>query len=618
MKAINRVRSIFFYRRKKLFILLFLIALFLPLSVFSQQKAGCIIPKDLIKIYREELSESTQLLTRQGWMLLSDDKNVELVVDGSAVTYHLVVWSRSQGIIEDYIYLYYYEGLSNYVEWITNHHCYSEYSRQLKSEFPNLSEEKVGATSKIIFPSLEEYRIMLTERKGSHQMLNDYFISVYNKAEMDSLIAVQNVSQQSKDLILKQKKETIERAFIETEKLISEGKLEEALLIIEKLPLDVPEYRVEIQLKRDQLQKNIKEKNINKLMKEGETFFAERALKNARQKYQEVLILDGNHEDASLRIKQIDEMLKMFSLQSTTAYDYKSLNPDNYSDFQRQMAFEIDKITAKLTSGSLDYTFTLLFDSLGKNRSSYEIRNSSVPDLERSLSLLTTSSLLKPTYKEKVLVGSRSIIDIRLDWSVDRFKIKKRQDKVKLRSSSKLYSEREVVEKFLNQEDMPIGRYFFDMKVKTMNGRDYKDISLKKYKTVGPEAIFYSMLFPGAGTLAATQGKKGGWAMASFLVVGGGSLTAYLFHKNMEKKISTFENGNPDGLEESDITKLKKNSNLLKYTSYVGGGISAVIYVSDMFNAFAKGIKNMKRSKELRKALKKEPIEIVGEKIVSY
>lgn len=46
------------------------------------------------------------------------------------------------------------------------------------------------------------------------------------------------------------------------------------------------------------------------------------------------------------------------------------------------------------------------------------------------------------------------------------------------------------------------------------------------------------------------------------------------------------------------------NSLYLMTGSYIGLGISGVIYISDVFNALAKGINNLKQSKELRRKLK--------------
>lgn len=616
METIGKIITGFFTGNKRRISRLFLLFLFMPTINFAQSKADCIILNDLMKIYWEDLMKSTRLLTQNDWMLISDDKNVDLIVDGDKVNYHLVVWSRSQGIVEDYLYLYYYEGLFNYVEWITNQQCYAEYSNQLKRQFRNFNEEKSGNTTKTIFSSSEEYQIVLTERKGSHQMLNDYFISIYNKKEIDSLVSIQREFHQSEQLIINQKREEIENAFRDVEILVSKENFEEALLIIEKLPLDIPEYRTEIQSKRDQLQKSIREKKIKVLLEEGEALFAERSLKSARQKYQDVLLLDVNHDKASSRIKQIDEMQEVLSLRSVTIYDYRTLNPDAYRTFQQKMLGDINRIIDEAPQGSLDYTFTLFFDTLGVNKSFFEIRNSTVGHIEKSLTQMATNNSMQPTYKDNILVKSSAVIDVRINWETYPFKIKKKQNRVKVRSSSKLYSEKEIVEQFLNQEDMPTGRYFFDMKIKERGGRDYVDISLEKYKVVGPEAFFYSMLLPGAGTVAATQGKKGGWAMASFLIVGGGSLTAFLFHRDMNKRVEAYESGELGVPEGTDIAKLKKNSNILKYTSYVGFGISGVIYIYDIFNAFAKGIKNMKKSKELRNALKKEPTEIMNNPIV--
>ena len=86
--------------------------------------------------------------------------------------------------------------------------------------------------------------------------------------------------------------------------------------------------------------------------------------------------------------------------------------------------------------------------------------------------------------------------------------------------------------------------------------------------------------------------------MSTFLIFGAGSLVCWYYSDKL-----------------SDNPTTTDKAKWLKYGSYACVGVAGVIYISDVINAFVKGIKNMKNSKALRKSLKEGGIEVSKENI---
>lgn len=591
---------IYFIIKKGGAFLKFLFVLFFFLvaeNTFSQNKSECLSNNQLVKISKGTISEISTLLNNEKWLLISNEVNVPLVIGQDSLEFNLAVWQYSLGYEETFIYLYYRDKLSNYIEYKTNESCYNslmDYCKfSLGTEFQKYSDNKA---SYISYKKSSNLNIVFSKYNENSK---DFSVFYCNKIQIDSLLNEKRNERLKAEEEVRIKLAMVVRGMTVSDSLRKLDMLDEALSALEPVYGLVPSYNKSIQEKMDMLRSEIVRKKIIRLTSEAENLFANRNLAEAKNKFKEILLLDSKNETAKKRITQIDKMQEVLSSRSLMVYDYATLNPDAYQDIGRQLTEEVNFSVSQFSSGQLNFNFNIFFDTAGNNLSFYEVLNSSVNRFSDVLSSLSRSSLLEPTQKEEILVSSKSFIPVNLNWNTREVEIIKKKSKININPDNGFDLKKGFISDYLADSIMPRGRYYFDVKNKTLNSvMQFSDIKLKKYKTVGAEAALYSMLMPGAGTLAATQGRKGYAALSTFLIFGAGSLVCWYYSDQLSRDAAS-----------------ANNAKWLKYGSYACIGVAGVIYVSDVINAFAKGIKNMKNSKALRKSLKDGPVEISKENI---
>lgn len=578
-------------------LLFFFLCFFGSSGAFSQNSSGCLSNNQLIKISKGAISEISTLLNNEKWLLISNEVNVPLFIGQDTLDYNLAIWQYSLGYEETFIYLFYKDKISNYIEYKTNEACYNDLMDFCKLNYGADSQKFSDNNAvQINFKKSSDLNIIFANTNDNHPRFSVYYC---NKNQIDSLINVKKSIRLKAEEEAKQRLATVVHGIAVSDSLRKLDMLDEALSSLATVHGLMPSLDKQIEVKMDNLKSEIILKKITQLTSEGEQLFVKRDLVAAKKIFKEILLLDSKNETANKRISQIDKMLDVLSSRSLMMYDYGILNPDAYQNIVRQLTEELNFNVSQFPAGQLNFNFNILFDTAGKNLSFYEILHSSVSNFNLLLSSLSQNSLLEPTQKEGILVGSKSFIPVNLNWNTSEVEIKKKKSKINITPDRGFGLRDDFISDYMADSTMPRGHYYFDVKNKTLNsGMQFSDIKLKKYKTTGPEAALYSMLMPGAGTLAATQGRKGYAALSTFLFFGAGSLVCWYYSNKLSGDAAS-----------------ANNAKWLKYGSYACVGVAGVIYVSDVINAFAKGIKNRKSSKALRKALKEGPIEVSKENI---
>lgn len=586
---------------KKIFsfskLLLFFLCFWISTNSFSQNSSGCLSNNQLVTISQGTISEISSLLNKEKWLLISNESNVPLVIGQDSIDFNLAIWQYSMGYEETFVYLYYHNKISNYIEYKTNESCYNnliDYCKlNYKTDSQKFSENNIVH---INFLKSNSLNIIFSKTNDNYPRYSIYYC---NKNQIDSLINVKKSIRLKAEEEAKERLTKVIRGIAISDSLHKLDMLDEALSSLESIFEIIPSFDKQIEMKMDYLKSEIILKEISLLTSEGEQLFAKRDLVAAKNKFKKILLLDSKNETAKKRISQIDKMLDVLSSRSLMMYDYEILNPDAYQNIHRELCEKLNYNASQYPKGQLNFNFNILFDTAGNNLTFYEILNSSISQFNVVLSSLAQNSLLEPTQKEGILVSSKSFIPVNLNWDTREVEIKKKKTKFIINPRNGFGMKEDLISEYLADSTMPRGRYYFDVKNKTLNsGMQFSDIKLKKYKTTGPEAALYSMLMPGAGTMAATQGRKGYAAMSTFLIFGAGSLVCWYYSDKL-----------------SDNPTTTDKAKWLKYGSYACVGVAGVIYISDVINAFVKGIKNMKNSKALRKSLKEGGIEVSKENI---
>ena len=99
--------------------------------------------------------------------------------------------------------------------------------------------------------------------------------------------------------------------------------------------------------------------------------------------------------------------------------------------------------------------------------------------------------------------------------------------------------------------------------------------------------------------------------MALSLVFYGGAIASYVLYKDYKKQYDETS----ATLNEKDAKNLNTKKEVCKWAAIGGVSIGGSIQLGGMIKAMVRGIQNKKASKELRQALKNEPIEIQKEDI---
>ena len=113
----------------------------------------------------------------------------------------------------------------------------------------------------------------------------------------------------------------------------------------------------------------------------------------------------------------------------------------------------------------------------------------------------------------------------------------------------------------------------------------------------GPGSVFYSILMPGLGTLKTTYGEKGRGRTAFYLVSTGIAFASKLFS---DQQYSLYLGAT----EQNEIDDYYNIANAANKSFIIFSGLSATIYVYDVFWVLSKGFKNVSQSKENRKKMR--------------
>lgn len=148
-----------------------------------------------------------------------------------------------------------------------------------------------------------------------------------------------------------------------------------------------------------------------------------------------------------------------------------------------------------------------------------------------------------------------------------------------------------VIERFIDNQVFRYGKFTFEI---YENENIIFDIKLLKYKVLGPEAIFYSVITPGIGTIKVTYGEKGWGRFTCFMLSSGLAIGSGVYSK---MQYENYLSAN----RISEINRFYRLSNLSHKIALITCSISASIYLYDLIWVFNNGLKNLNMSKVIVK-----------------
>ena len=346
---------------------------------------------------------------------------------------------------------------------------------------------------------------------------------------------------------------------------------------------------------------------LSNFVKVAEKYFNEKKYDLALESYNYILLLDElNEYRASEKIAQIAEINNILKKRSTAIFSYKSTNGNDLLSFQNQLLEDLNLKIEKKKKGYLNLNYLVSFDTLGNNLSEAKNISTSIRGYKRNLSKITLKGVLKPSVDRGYFSASQENLVLDAKWN---------RTKILFKSKSKgIFPKKKVdqnfssVVNFINSQPFKYGKYVCEIKNKEVNGNLFTNINLVKYKTVGPRAVFLSMLMPGLGTMKVTYGKKGWGRFTCFLLSSGLAIGSKLYANAQYKSYLGASN-------QTDINKFYNSANISHKIALISGTISATIYLNDLIGVVSKGAKNIKNSRPLRKQLREGPIQIQNQTI---
>jgi hypothetical protein len=216
-----------------------------------------------------------------------------------------------------------------------------------------------------------------------------------------------------------------------------------------------------------------------------------------------------------------------------TVFSYKSTNNDDLLQFKNILLDDMNLQINNYKEGFLNLNYLISFDTLGNNLSTVKNISTSLTGYTANLTNITSNGILKPSSEGGFFLASQENLTFDVKWSTTKILFKSNSKGIFQNKYPNQYLN--SVESFINKQPFKYGKYIFESKNKEVNGKSYSNINLVKYKTVGPEAVFFSMLLPGMGTLKVTYGKKGWGRFTCFLLSSGFAIGSKLYSEAQYK-----------------------------------------------------------------------------------
>lgn len=610
-----------------------LLILLFSLSAKGQEHEfdGCLNHQQLCLLHKENIQNMGQMMGKQRFFMVSSEYNVSFVWLSDTLTMDMYNWQFSMGFNDIYVNAFHKEGFYNFVEYNTTANCANKLLHECKEIYMDQYDEMNNDTAVSTGAMNEEYSFQ--NQESAHQLIFDYkegyrfifpeerisndqfLIQVYNPSDFKRLSKLNKTQQEQEQLARQIKEQTIQRYMNAADSLAETGEFPAAIKLLEEVYDLLPDYIATVDTKLGIIKKQYKDKKIQDYTEEGKRLYDAGDYQQAMEMYDQVLKEDMNNQNALEQTKNIKKKLEVLHLRGSTTYEYKESNPQNHKDFCEILSNELNALIDNTPNGKLRMEYSILFDTLGVNQSFYNIQefntvaiDKNLPVFQSRMSNLLGHQTLQPSYSEGIPIRSASSLNLDIEWENISQTVTKTRKKIANKSSYPLHPM--ITEALYGDSMMYYGKYHMDIKHKTFNSNQLYDIKLTKYHTVGGEAFFYG-LFPGLGTLIATQGKEGAACMVLSILCYGGAAASYILFDNYRKKF----NNESESLSEKEASSLKTKREVCKWSSIAGFSIGGTIQFSGMIKALVRGVQNKKASKELRQALKNEPLELKKETI---
>jgi len=586
--------------------------LLIPIAVYPQTVSKCFNIEKITKLCRSTFLEINATLFQENWEIVANSTHAPFVLENDTILYdNFSQWKFELPVDKWTMSLYRKKDLAPILVWKTSKNCYETLENELKNKKnirQIIAEDSIKRLH--IFQIQQGVDFVLLSRHNKQP----YLVTICNYAQIDSLIKSQAEAKKEYVTLLQTQLQFLQNVIIQADSLANRDDFESAFLVleqainqhfIEREELGI-EFR-EIQSKMDTLTKELNIKKVNFHTQVADSAFAKEEYATAKEHYRQAQQIDPNSEELTQKLKEIEKIESMFVVRKDSLFNYQTYNPHICNEIQTTIFKKLKTCFLNVDAGELNFSYTLFTDTLGQNSSSYQIHTfvlsptakSSLPtdtenDWRLFLDTLITINPIPAVKKDYLFVNATTTFLQQLSWKTLCYKATYGK-KMRFSHADISSVEKQKIERYLiNKSSSLNGRFTIEKKEIMYQDSTYTTLNLKKFYAVGPEAMAYSMLFPGVGSLAATQGHKGWAAFSTFIGFTTIGVTGFLLSNHWVQK-KTYSTSVINGV---------------KYASLGSLCVSGVIYISDIFVALKRGIDNLKKTKVLKENLKENNLYI--------
>lgn len=615
----------------------------------AQINSDCFNKAQLLRMQKVSLNEMRSFLNNEGWSFISSKKNHNYRYFDNDIEYNLISYENSRNESLGKLEIYYFPEKPNIIKYFINEYCY----KLLLDSFKN-NKGKTIVNDNVLTTIFTENLLTIEFREDINNFSNKFSIFIYNSnallkevekikekelaakkleeenkikyqkalTEGDAFFILNNFEEAKlkyliafgidKNDLIYSKIQNCEKAICN--KFIQNG---DSLVNLKLFELALKDYENAkncsnnfsmLDQKIKNVEKLILQESISKINTEAEILFKDKKFNLSLEKYKEIIKLDNSNISSLNRIKEINELQNILKKRKNTIFSYKEVNYQELKKFKYDF-MEVSKPEFEISNkGFLNFNYHIEFDTLGNNNSNFTNFSSSNTKFKKGFNDILDKNILTPTIEGGYFLASKDDLNFDLKWSTLRSKINSNSRGV-FENYIPITDNKNEIKNFINREPFNYGIYTFEIRNSNLNNDIFQDINLINYKVVGPEAVFLSILMPGMGTLKVSYGKKGWGRFTNFLLTSGIALGSKIYSENQYNKYL-------EAKDQMEIDKYYNIANISHKISLISTGISASIYLYDIFWVISNGSKNIKRSKQLKYKLKQGPISILKEPIL--
>lgn len=612
-----------------------------PLS----QPDGCLSMQQILRMQQSDLDATRLFLDAQGWNFSGSSQDISYRHMDRDLPYHYISWQHRSSYAR--LTLYYHPGKEQIVRLEADEQCF----RYLLAAFRQADgKNSVGDNTLTTVFKVQNLQVEFIESSYSSNFTIQVLPTLALTREARAQIAAEEAAQRAIQERSRRYREALQRGdeayeagsygaarkAYEDARLIEDtedvreriescglaeckkrevradsayraGNYELARnLYYEARPCNANKGNIDTKIRL--MESKMKEQQVRKAKDDADELYEAKRYGAARNAYEDLLRIDPGNNHAKSRIETIKSITQFLYDRSKTVYPYQKENASGLLLWKQSVAESLNRTVSAAPAGSILADISLRFDTLGRNNSSFRIREGATPDLNAAFQGLIQATVLAPPKRRGYFIAAKEDVPMKIQWSSATYSVW--SDVGGLRFDRDFPSAIRVdVERYINRNTPKYGDFRIQVKEKKFNDRSYTDLSLVGYKSkAGPGSALYSLLWPGLGTYRASYGAQGKGSAQWFLYCAGTAVLSGLYAK---AQYNNYQNAT----NQADMDYYYERANLGYKTALVSGGLAATIYVHNIFAAFQRGSRNVKDSRALRARLNNEPISIHSQAI---